>query len=123
MTTARDNDFMALPGMEEDSADTHHARERFSGEATPGSTNTSPHASSKSPLDALLDKYRARAKSEREKGTLSNCPTVMDTSGAPWGNGFVKVSHPRVRADSQRRTCSRWGPGYPSTNAHPYCRN
>ena len=114
MTAARDDDFMALPGMEVDSTAHDTARHR--------SDDTAP-ASSKSALDALLDEYRARAKSEREKGTLSDCPTVMDTSGAPWGNGFVKVSHPRVHADSQRRTCSRWGPSYPSTNAHPYCRN
>ena len=74
MTAARDDDFMALPGMEADSTDTHHARERLSDDATPGSaitsSNTSPNASSKSALDALLDEYRARAKSEREKGTL-----------------------------------------------------
>ena len=70
MTAARDDDFMALPGMEADSTDTHHARERLSDDATPGSANTSPNASSKSALDALLDEYRARAKSEREKGTL-----------------------------------------------------
>lgn len=74
MTAARDDDFMALPGMEADSIDTHHARERLSDDATPGSaitsSNTSPNASSKSALDALLDEYRARAKSEREKGTL-----------------------------------------------------
>lgn len=66
MTAARDDDFMALPGMEADSTETHHGRERLSDEATP----TSPNASSKSALDALLDEYRARAKSEREKGTL-----------------------------------------------------
>lgn len=66
MTAARDDDFMALPGMEADSTDTRHGRERLSDEATP----TSPNASSKSALDALLDEYRARAKSEREKGTL-----------------------------------------------------
>ena len=123
MTAARDDDFMALPGMEADSTDTHHARERFSGEATPGSTNTSPNTSSKSALDALLDEYRARTKSEREKRTLFNYPMVIDTSGVPWGNGFVKVSHPRVRADSQRRTCCRWVPSYPSANAQPYCHN
>lgn len=70
MTAARDDDFMALPGMEADSTDTHHARERLSDDATPTSANTSPNASSKSALDALLDEYRARAKSEREKGTL-----------------------------------------------------
>ena len=70
MTAARDDDFMALPGMEADSTDTHHARERLSDDATPGSANTSPNASSKSALDALLDEYRARATSEREKGTL-----------------------------------------------------
>ena len=64
MTAARDDDFMALPGMEADSTDTHHARERLSDDATPGSANTSPNASSKSALDALLDEYRARAKSE-----------------------------------------------------------
>ena len=74
MTAARDDDFMALPGMEADSTDTHHGRERLSDDATPASantsSNTSPNASSKSALDALLDEYRARAKSEREKGTL-----------------------------------------------------
>ena len=62
MTAARDDDFTALPGMEADSTDTHHGQKRLSEDATP--------ASSKSPLDALLDEYRARAKSEREKGTL-----------------------------------------------------
>lgn len=70
MTAARDDDFMALPGMEADSTDTHHAQERLSDDATPTSTKTPPNASSKSALDALLDEYRARAKSEREKGTL-----------------------------------------------------
>ena len=74
MTAARDDDFMALPGMEADSTDTHHAHERLSDDAAPASSNassnTSPNASSKSALDALLDEYRARAKSEREKGTL-----------------------------------------------------
>ena len=74
MTAARDDDFMALPGMEADSTDTRHGRERLSDDATPSSanasTNASPNASSKSALDALLDEYRARAKSEREKGTL-----------------------------------------------------
>mgnify|MGYP000860664328 CR=1 FL=1 len=123
MTAAHDDDFMALPGMEADSTDTHHARERLSDDATPHSANTSPNASSKPTLDALLDEYRARPKREREEGALFECPMVMDTSGAPWGNGFVKVSHPPVRADSQRRTCCRWVPSYPSTNAQPYCRN
>ena len=74
MTAARDDDFMALPGMEADSTDAHHGRERLSDDATPASANasaiTSPAASSKSALDALLDEYRARARSEREKGTL-----------------------------------------------------
>jgi len=74
MTAARDDDFMALPGMEADSSDAHHGRERLSDEAAPTSSNTSsnasPNTSSKSALDALLDEYRARAKSEREKGTL-----------------------------------------------------
>ena len=70
MTAARDDDFMALPGMEADSTDTHHAREHLSDDATPRSAITSSNASSKSALDALLDEYRARAKSEREKGTL-----------------------------------------------------
>ena len=61
MTAARDDDFMALPGMEADSNAHDTARHR--------SDETVP-ASSKSALDALLDEYRARAKSEREKGTL-----------------------------------------------------
>ena len=70
MTAARDDDFMALPGVEADSTDTHHAHERLSDDSTPGSASTSPNTSSKSALDALLDEYRAHAKSEREKGTL-----------------------------------------------------
>ena len=61
MTAARDDDFMALPGMESDSNAHDTARHR--------SDDTAP-ASSKSALDALLDEYRARARSEREKGTL-----------------------------------------------------
>ena len=61
MTAARDDDFMALPGMEADSNAHDTARHR--------SDDTAP-ASSKSALDALLDEYRARATSEREKGTL-----------------------------------------------------
>ena len=61
MTAARDDDFLALPGMEADS-NTHDTTRHRSDETTP--------ASSKSALDALLDEYRARAKSEREKGTL-----------------------------------------------------
>ena len=55
MTAARDDDFMALPGMEADSNAHDTARHR-SDDAAP--------ASSKSALDALLDEYRARAKSE-----------------------------------------------------------
>ena len=70
MTAARNDDFMALPGMEADSTDTRHGRERLSEDTATTSTNASPNASSKSALDALLDEYRARAKSEREKGTL-----------------------------------------------------
>ena len=66
MTAARDNDFTALPGMEADSTDVHHGRERLSDDTAPTSANTS----SKSALDALLDEYRACAKSEREKGAL-----------------------------------------------------
>ena len=66
MTAARDDDFMALPGTEADSTDTHHTRERLSDDTAPASSNTS----SKSALDALLDEYRTRATSEREKGTL-----------------------------------------------------
>ena len=62
MTAAHDYDFMALPGMEADSTDTHDTARHRSDETAP--------ASSKSALDALLDEYRARAKSEREKGTL-----------------------------------------------------
>ena len=102
MTAARDDDFMALPGMEADSNAHDTARHR--------SDETAP-ASSKSALDALLDEYRARAKSEREKGTLFDCRSVVDTSGTPWGNDFVKVSHPSARAVSPRRTYCR---GIPS---------
>ena len=61
MTAARDDNFTALPGMEADSNAHDTARHR--------SDDTVP-ASSKSALDALLDEYRARARSEREKGTL-----------------------------------------------------
>ena len=61
---------MALPGMDADSTDTRHGRERLSDNTATTSANTSPNTSSKSALDALLDEYRARAKSEREKGTL-----------------------------------------------------
>ena len=61
MTAARNDDFMALPGTGADSNAHDTARHR--------SDDTAP-ASSKSALDALLDEYRARAKSEREKGTL-----------------------------------------------------
>ena len=61
MTAARDDDFMALPGMEA-ASNTHDTARHHSDETAP--------ASSKSALDALLDEYRARATSEREKGTL-----------------------------------------------------
>ena len=118
MTAARDDDFMALPGMEADSTDTHHGRERLSDDAAP----TSPNASSKSALDALLDEYRARAKSEREKGTLFGFRIVVDTSGTPRDNGFVKVSHRSVRAGSPRRTYCRGVPSYPPADTRPYCR-
>ena len=74
MTAARDDDFMALPGMEADSTAAHHSWERLSEDtattSTNASSNASPNTSSKSALDALLDKYHARAKSEREKGTF-----------------------------------------------------
>lgn len=70
MTAARDDDFMALSGMEVDSTDTHHARERLSDDTVPPSSNALPNASSKSALYALLDEHHARAKTEREKGTL-----------------------------------------------------
>lgn len=74
MTAARDNDFMALPGMEADSTAAHHSWERLSEDtattSTNASSNASPNTSSKSTLDALLDKYHARAASEREKGTF-----------------------------------------------------
>ena len=85
MTAARDDDFMALPGMEADS-NTHDTARHRSDETAP--------ASSKSALDALLDEYRARAKSEREKGTLFGRRIVVDTPRVPWGNGFIKASHP-----------------------------
>lgn len=113
MTAARDDDFMALPGMEADSTDTHHARERSSDDAAP--------TSSESALDALLDEYRACAKSEHKKGTLFGCHIIVDTSDTPWGNDTMKAAHPRVRADSQRRPYCRGVPGYPTTNAQPYC--
>lgn len=65
MTAARTDDFMALPGMETANPAPPTAIDRSPGDAA----NTGP-VSSKSALDALLDDYRARAKSEREKGTL-----------------------------------------------------
>lgn len=65
MTAARDDDFMALPGMEAENPAPRTIIDRSSGDAA----DPVP-ASSKSALDALLDEYRARAKSEREKGTL-----------------------------------------------------
>ena len=61
MTAARDDEFMALPGMEADSNAHDTARHRLDGAAP---------ASSKSVLDALLDEYRVRAKSERVKAVL-----------------------------------------------------
>lgn len=115
MTAARDDDFMALPGMEADSTDAHHGRERLSGDTATTSPNTSPNASSKSALDALLDEYRARAKSKREKGTLSSCHIVVDTSSAPWGKRFLKVSHPHVRAKSP---IGKYCRGYPQSYSH-----
>ena len=127
MTAARDDDFTALPGMEADSNDIHRARERLSDDATPGSAitsaNTSSNASSKSALDALLDEYRARAKSEREKGVLFDYRRIMDTSGTPSGIGFTKVSHTRVRANSPRRTYCRGVPIDPPTNTRPSRHN
>ena len=114
MTAARDDDFMALPGMETDS-NTHDAARHRSDETAP--------ASSKSALDALLDEYRARTKSERVKGTLFNCHIVMDTSGSPWSDGFMKASHPRVHTNSQRRTYCRGIPIDPPTNAQPARHN
>ena len=112
MTAARDDDFMALPGMEVDSNAYDTARHR--------SDDTAP-ASSKSALDALLDEYRARAKSEREKGTLFDYRRIMDTSGTPSGIGFTKVSHTRVRANSPRRTYCRGVPSYPPADTRPCC--
>ena len=68
MTAARTDDFAALPGMETANPAPPTAIDRSPGDAA----NTGP-VSSKSALDALLDEYRARAKSEREKGTLFGC--------------------------------------------------
>ena len=65
MTAARTDDFAALPGMETANPAPPTAIDRSPGDAA----NTGP-VSSKLALDALLDDYRARAKSEREKGTL-----------------------------------------------------
>ena len=79
MTAARDDDFTALPSMEANFTDTHHSWERLSEDTATTSTNASSNASSDtsstSALDALLDKYHARATSEREKGTLYEEPT------------------------------------------------
>ena len=65
MTAARTDDLAALPGMETANPAPPTAIDRSPGDAA----NTGP-VSSKSALDALLDEYRARTKSEREKGTL-----------------------------------------------------
>ncbi|WP_048770555.1 DEAD/DEAH box helicase [Cellulomonas flavigena] len=65
MTAARTDDFAALPGMETANPAPPTAIDRSPGDAA----NTGP-VSSKSALDALLDEYRAHARSEREKGTL-----------------------------------------------------
>ena len=59
MTDARDDNFMALPGMEVDSIARDTTRHR--------SDDGAP-ASLKSALDALLEERRARAKSGRAKG-------------------------------------------------------
>ena len=59
MTAARDDGLMALPGIGADPNARDAARHRLDGAAP---------ASSKSVLDALLDEYRVRAKSERTKG-------------------------------------------------------
>nr|WP_295966395.1 hypothetical protein [uncultured Actinomyces sp.] len=61
MTAARDDNFMALPGIGADSNAHDTTRHRLDGDAP---------ASSKSVLDALLDEYRVRTKSERVKGAL-----------------------------------------------------
>ena len=94
MTAARTDDFAALPGMETANPTPPTAIDRSPGDAA----NTGP-VSSKSALDALLDEYRTRAKSEREKGTLFGRRIVVDTPGAPWGNGFMKASHPIRRTE------------------------
>lgn len=65
MTAARNDDFMALPGMENESPTPPATVDR-----SPGGIANKASDSSKSALDALLDEYRTRAKSEREKGTL-----------------------------------------------------
>ena len=59
MTAARDDGLMALPGKGADSNAHDTTRHRLNGAAT---------ASSTSVLDALLDEYRVRAKSEHTKG-------------------------------------------------------
>ena len=61
MTAVRDDEFTALPGMEADPNARDAARHRLDGAAP---------ASSKSVLDALLDEYWVRAKSERVKAVL-----------------------------------------------------
>ena len=74
------------------------------------SANTSSNASSKSVLDTLLDEYRARAKSEREKGTMFDYRRIMDTSDTPWGNDIMKASHPRRTRRLATKTKLPWGP-------------
>jgi hypothetical protein len=61
MTVVRDDEFMALPGMEAVSSAHEAARHCLDGAAP---------ASLKSVLDALLEEYRVHAKSERVKAVL-----------------------------------------------------
>ena len=70
MTAARDDDFMLCPVWKRIPPTPTTAGNVCQATPPPPSTNASPNASSKSALDALLDEYRARARSEREKGTL-----------------------------------------------------
>ena len=109
MTAARDDDFIALPGMEADSTDTHHARERLSDEADPTSSNASPNASSKSALDALLDEYRARDERARE-GHVVRLPQDHGHVGrAVEQRHHEGLTPPRTRRLATK-TILPWGP-------------
>lgn len=107
MTVARDDDFMALPGMEADNAAPSAKASRSSGDAA-----DSGPASSKSALDAP-DHYARKADIDSCLSASGMEPSarriVVDTSGAPSGNGYMEVSHSYLQDRSPRHKCCRGG--------------